>query len=523
MEKKNNKSIVVGITSLLLVMLLLLGLTYAYYRTRIIGNESPDPSISVQSKKMEITYQDGTAEMNMTGKIEPGFIATKTFTVENTGNQEATYSVIIDNVNNTYTRDEDWTYTLTENGTPIASGIISSETNQILALNRTIQGVTGTINTYVLTVNYLNSEEDQSIDMGKQMSFRVNIVDNETAEDMTLQGVLTWDTATEGSLLYALKTNQPTGTEETTPGQAASTANEARILTTEDDYATSYVYRGNVQNNYVNFAGMCWRVVRVDGNSDIKLILEDKNYECNDEAYTGNWTVGYGTFGYVEKEINGNRFEIIQFVGEDGYMAKSFKNYQTTLAKKIDETLGENPTSEQVKNTLASKLIAGEWCYDDSVYSDEEKQNKITDLEEYFKESGASDVYYGGYFRTKSPSLKCEGTIVSDHADNENNPTPMYVATLTYDEVLIAGRYLSNSYSSNSIEPETGYGDLSQWWTMTPSTYINDPRVYGNLGEMRTDDAYFSYRPSIILKSNTVLDTTVTGQNGTIDNPYVIG
>ena len=39
MEKKSKKSLVIGITSLFLVTLILLGLTYAYYRTRIIGNE----------------------------------------------------------------------------------------------------------------------------------------------------------------------------------------------------------------------------------------------------------------------------------------------------------------------------------------------------------------------------------------------------------------------------------------------------------------------------------------------------
>ena len=94
MEKKSKKSILIGITSLFLVMILLLGLTYAYYRTRIIGNESTDPSISVTSKKLEITYQNGTSEMNMEGLIEPGFVWTKTFSVENTGDGEASYSII---------------------------------------------------------------------------------------------------------------------------------------------------------------------------------------------------------------------------------------------------------------------------------------------------------------------------------------------------------------------------------------------------------------------------------------------
>ena len=54
MEKKNKQSLIIGMTSLFLVTLILVGLTYAYYRTRIIGNDSTDPSISVVSKKLEV-------------------------------------------------------------------------------------------------------------------------------------------------------------------------------------------------------------------------------------------------------------------------------------------------------------------------------------------------------------------------------------------------------------------------------------------------------------------------------------
>ena len=40
---------------------------------------------------------------------------------------------------------------------------------------------------------------------------------------------------------------------------------ESIISSTEDDYGMSYYYRGAVTDNYVNFADMCWRVVRIQG------------------------------------------------------------------------------------------------------------------------------------------------------------------------------------------------------------------------------------------------------------------
>ena len=40
---------------------------------------------------------------------------------------------------------------------------------------------------------------------------------------------------------------------------------EARVFATEDDYGTSYYYRGSVENNHVSFACMTWRIIRING------------------------------------------------------------------------------------------------------------------------------------------------------------------------------------------------------------------------------------------------------------------
>ena len=63
----------------------------------------------------------------------------------------------------------------------------------------------------------------------------------------------------------------------TTPGAAISTTSEALLATTEDDYGTSYYFRGAVTNNYVEFANKCWRIVRVGGDGSVKLILHNDN------------------------------------------------------------------------------------------------------------------------------------------------------------------------------------------------------------------------------------------------------
>ena len=116
MDNKNRKQVIIGVTALLLVTLTLLGLTYAYYRTRIIGNTN-DKSVSVTSKKLEVTYQNESAVIEPTEKIEPGYTASKTFEVKNTGSESVNYGIKLDNITNTFARDEDWTYTLTNTRT----------------------------------------------------------------------------------------------------------------------------------------------------------------------------------------------------------------------------------------------------------------------------------------------------------------------------------------------------------------------------------------------------------------------
>ena len=56
----------------------------------------------------------------------------------------------------------------------------------------------------------------------------------------------------------------------------------------QDDYGVSYYYRGAVEDNYVTFADMCWRIVRIQGDGSVKLILEDQDQACG-TSINGNW------------------------------------------------------------------------------------------------------------------------------------------------------------------------------------------------------------------------------------------
>lgn len=85
---------------------------------------------------------------------------------------------------------------------------------------------------------------------------------------------------------------------KTTVGMEVSTTDEGLIQDLDDEGVT-YYFRGNVQNNYVKFADMLWRIVRVNGNNTVKLVLDNTTDELT-EYYT---STNNNYFAYTNTNI----------------------------------------------------------------------------------------------------------------------------------------------------------------------------------------------------------------------------
>ena len=612
MSKK--AKIIVSISGIVLVMLILLGLTYAYFLTKIKGNDN-EKSISVTTANLILEYADVNDELITDSAVEPGKSWTKTFVATNKGNKAVTYGVALENIVNTLERKDDLVYTLdckqySKTGFSIdktnktVTGTISGTCNSVTT-ETTFPSI-GTIivqneiaddkaQVYTLTITYKEMNVDQSVDMNKTFSAKANIVDpnvfkpygdgtlataildsaknktngtelvstpktlpaqatssfiylkgtdpttftlsrssatnyyisyaddytvNETTGKFTLVNptvatskyttsmasnlvgkYAVWGTSTptisntqNQSSIYKISTNVSDITSTIKYATISSTtkSTEKELSSTPDDYGTSYYYRGGVEDNYVNFAGMCWKIVRIEGEGSTKLILEDRSVECNSSSYTGNWSDGIPVaFGFDSNKK-------ADFLNYSGGLADSLKSFQTTLSSKL--TTGKS---------LNDYLKVDDWCYDYNVTSTDSSGNQ----------------YYGAYKRIytdKSPSLKCIGTKLNKYRDNTN----MYVGTLTADEMSFAGatgstnytHYLMNSYAkSNSL----------YWWGLSPYGYFAEfgrddaflLGIGGSLGYNDVDGNYFYSRPAVSLKSGSV----ITGGEGTLEKPYVIG
>ena len=286
---------------------------------------------------------------------------------------------------------------------------------------------------------------------------------------------------------------------------------ERTINVTEDNDGNSYYYRGDIKDNYVNFAGMCWRIVRINGDGTTKLVLEDKDTTCDSETYTGDNQYTTGVFGYtLETSSDGTSVYKNTFLTYNNGLYDKLKSFQET---KLNNYLGY--------------LSVGKWCYDDRAYSDESGTNKLSEseIETYYQNKKV--FYYAPYVRlvtNKSPSLKCDGTELSKYRDS----TDMYVGTITADELAFAGTKYGVANFDNYLMNDNSLFKKSNW-TISPGNFnIYNANGYwfgrafilyynGNINGSGVTNGY-SVRPSINLKSKVEINSG----DGTKENPYLI-
>lgn len=525
---------IVSIVSIIIISLLLLSLTYGYYLTTIEGNTN-SKSVEVATGDTKVLYTD-LSEDNTSEIIKPGFKTVKSFTVQNIGNVSATYSVYLVDVINSFSRTQDITYNLYKKVGTITNVNIDtdlSETNgwsrvnttenmtfptemSVIAPNEVIE-TPNLVYTYVLKVEYINHPtENQNEDQGKTFGFKVNL----RAQDSEVNPF------SEGTLAYNIIENVQNGNLEGkttfTPNLSAvsmvntgTTINDKILSTAQDDWGTSYYFRGNPIDNYVEYAGMCWRIVRIQGDGSTKLILASE-LSCNETDLTndsGLATDGAkGTKGTILSGHYGYKIE-------NGYNINDYKNSTENIEKSAKTQLN-TWLNTKITEDEQSVLKNNDWCIGDltNAYSFNDTGEIIGKVEELIS-TGTSFKYNAGnkYYVTQTPSYKCEATGKNEEIDTNK------VGMLTFDEIVYAG----GGNISNSNYYLNNNATLSYWWALSPYVFDADNasvvstivRPDGAVGGNYVNHTGFNLRPVISLKSGV----TITEGVGTIDNPYIIG
>lgn len=293
--------------------------------------------------------------------------------------------------------------------------------------------------------------------------------------------------------------------------------------TREDD--KYYYFRGNVKNNYINFFDVEWRIVRINPDKSIRIMMSDSitsgkfNNSSEDSKYIG-YMYGDSSSSYES----------------------SHKNINDSLIKKtLDYAASQLPT--EALNYLADNGF----CFDRSVVSqngysrfdsdnaDPEITAKAFEIVRYLNNSdyrlndsakgyGRNVTLYGNFYRALygEPSLSCtnKNDLFTVSSSNGNGSLTYPVGLLTADEAIYAGAefgYLNSNYYLYYDEP---------WWTFSPLGIYNyyDNKLINtvivgerglNIGEIGSE---YSIRPVIDLKPNVLYKSG----NGSKSSPYKV-
>ena len=380
-------------------------------------------------------------------------------------------------------------------------------------------------NGYIIKEVGLNSKESKEFDLRLWIDYDTT---KEQAAGMTYlsQVVIVTEPGIDNTLAGTVLRNNKVQTPLTTPGAAVSTADEALLASAEDDYGTSYYFRGAVKNNYVEFANKCWRIVRVSGDGSVKLILHNDNptgvaNPC--DAANNSASAAFARYsGETYKSAFNTNYNDNAYVGFK-YGTVGAGDYALTHANTNKSTILTNLEAWYEKNNLKNyeKVIADTvWCND---------KTNVTDTT--FNPYGYSNVngqgyaknitYYGATQRLISTSNSAGGTGPSLKCNGELSKINSKVGLITADELALAGyAYAQNNKTTYLQENATD----TYWWSLSPN-YFNGYSayvwyVYGSIGSFDNFNGVFNtngVRPSISLKSTT----NVTG-NGTSEDPYII-
>ena len=230
----------------------------------------------------------------------------------------------------------------------------------------------------------------------------------------------------------------------------------------------TYYFRGTVENNYVSFAGFTWRIVRINEDDTIRIIMQNGINNNTSYAFNSNYR------GYT-------------------YMYYTNSDAKITLENWYQENIVS-------KSNLASNVVTGDYYCE---------QAKVVNNSSYALSGNANMVMYSNY----TPSFKC----ATD--DNNKGAIEANIGLLSYDEMVFAGGsvknytnrnfYLYNNTNYFLISPAGSATYNAYVWSMSTSSVLSFKNVESSTGMI--------LRPVINLKQ----DILATG-TGTSSDPFVV-
>ena len=566
---KNKK--ILYVILLLIAFIISTSLSYAWFRFVVLGNDDSKNTI-VQTGTLKLTFEDGDKIEAIS--IQPGWNKTKTFTVKNNGTFDATYSINLDVISNTFLNDE-LIYRITREGNVVGSGVVPSTTDIL------IDGIeigVDEIHNYTIEFEFLEMSSEQNYNQGKEFNAKIQInessfedaeiismfVDGASVEELDIDKLykLTNYSCTNGEEVifnsssndliirnFTKKTKCQVHFEEIKLWyegcSSSSNSLNCKIITVADSMPQSDEDINFAQiSSYTNGKGLYY-------TSNLELTEDYNNDGIGDRVYyyrgaVTNNNVRFGGYcwrivrtnedGSVRLRYNGTYTNgTCPVTGTDVKINNTtYKFYTSNTNNKYNEYVWVDGTGESdIKGTVEDWYEnSGLINYKDQIANvpycaDKSNPITLTTGRTYYGAANRLLDYSGSSITTKSdaqPIYKCLDETGKHTAPNDTwggtEKLLHPIGLLTADEVAFAG---GTNADNQNFYLRINYG----YWLMSPAYYRAETsysypfslRAGGILSTSSAADANTGALPAVSLKPEvTVSDTG----DGSYTNPYVV-
>ncbi len=577
-DNRNNKAKIYMIFSLVvLVIAVIVSGTYAYYVWTT--SDSDTTKIVAGIGAATVTFDGGSdisANLRPVSDKSKGIIKNINVKADTEG---LVFNMYLDITSiDTGLKDESFRYELYKGDTKVKEGNFSdsyltsntvtctkNNTNHIVLLTNESISTSKTSYTLYIWIDGENYTNPNTM-MNKTFSFKLH-ADGEGAvllskADATLKqlNALNSSIAVDASKTpdfstvsgnSGVKVNENDNTR--TEGQGDGTKG---IYVSEDDFGTSYYFRGAVENNYVKFgkykndlyngnysgtylpgtncdsipnkcqkiasagADMYWRIIRINGDGSIRMIY------AGTEAYAnGSESQSSSHIGFCQYNNEGSRAGNSQV----GYM---YGELEATTYEETHKNTNNSRIKTYIDTWYENYLNDYSDYLQDTIYCNDRSVSSGTGIG---MERGIHIYSAGRNFTNNSlgPSLKCTNTNdkFTTSTSIGNGALTYPIGLITADEIALAG---GNGYCL-SVD------NYKEYFITTPDFYLNNNLGYYSMSPIYTqiassfgvatiamfDDDYMNsgsgsgdytvIRPVISLKPDAVI-----GGDGTMNNPFVV-
>ena len=328
----------------------------------------------------------------------------------------------------------------------------------------------------------------------------------------------------DNTLTGRLLKDHSTRLTRTSFSSVLTTDNTKTLYTGTENGTTVYYFAGNATDNWVQFGGYYWRIIRTNSDGSVRLLYHGTSTTATD-AYISSSTAFNSTYN--------DPMYVGYMYGTSGSQVNNRTNTNSSTIKGVIDTWYRDNLNTNYGKYISTTAV---YCND--------RSNPAGGYN-----TGKTSFNYGARTRLdtyKTPTYDCTDTNDKFTVDTStgNGKLTYPIALMTADEVSFAGglyaNYNANAWyfrnakegtlttSSSSTDASYSSTGLTYWWLLSPFYwfgssarasvfYVGGSSLPGFLGDYFVDGTR-GVRPAVSLKSCV----KTSGGDGSAGTPYTI-